>query len=235
MNGLLLCLLTPGILIAQLGVTVQQKPGADSVITVLNYATSPLDAYVLSWEAPVTVSIHDALLEPTFKAVQPGKETTVTTRSSISGQPKILAGLFQDGVEYGERDWIAVLRLRRSFYVRAVEAYLAELKMSAEQNLNRAGLLEQIEATREQQLRLTPWLPGPQGEQASDMKRVMAAQPGSAWRFGVSGVYSFIEPFLAKEQASDEAASFNLQESVNLLINRLKDKKTALQQGIAVK
>ena len=231
-------LVTPGILSAQLGVTVQRKPLADSIIFVNNYATAPLEAFVLSWESPpepsrdrVTVTFQDAQIQPSFKAVPPSKQTTVTTRSTISGEPRILAALFQDGVEYGDRDWLAVLRLRRTFYVRAVDAFLAELRLAPKQNLSRAGLLEEIAATREQQLRLSPWLPGPENEQAVDMQKVLALQPGAAWRFAVRGVYTFMEEALNLAAADPDSPALNVQETITLLTSQLNDRKSKLQQA----
>ena len=231
-------LVTPGILPAQLGSTVQTKIGADSVIFVNNYATAPLEAFVLSWESPpepnkdrVTVAIQDALLQPAFKAVAPSKQTTVGTRSTIAGEPKILAALFQDGVEYGDRDWLGVLRLRRTFYVRAVDAFLAAIDLSARQNPTRASLLEEIAATREQQLRLTPWLPGPESEQGADMQKVLAQQPGAAWRFSVRSVYTFMEQTLTVAGADADASPLSLQQTITLLTSQLKDRKTKLQQA----
>ena len=239
MRVLFCCLLvTPAILLAQLGVTVQRKPGADSIISVNNYATAPLEAFVLSWESPpepnkdrVSVTIQDALLQESFKAVGPSKQTTVATRSTIAGEPKILAGLFQDGVEYGDRDWLGVLRLRRTFYVRAVDAFLAALNLSAKQNPTRAVLLEEMAATREQQLHLTPWLPGPENEQGADMQRVLAQQPGAAWRFSVRSVYTFMEQVLNIAGAEPDASPLNLQQTVTLLTSQLSGKKTKLQQA----
>ena len=238
MKVLTLCLLvTPGILSAQLGITVQRKPLADSVIFVNNYATAPLEAFVLSWESPpepnherVTVTIQDARLQPSFKAVAPSKQTSVVTRTTISGEPKILAALFQDGVEYGDRDWLAMLRLRRTFYVRAIDAFLAELDLATKQNITRADLLEEIAATREQQLALTPWLPGPENEQAVDMQKVLAQQPGVAWRFSVRSVYTLMEQTLNIEAADSGAPPLSLLETITQLTNLLKEKKTKMPQ-----
>ena len=216
---------------------MQRKPLADSVVFVNNYATAPLEAFVLSWESPpepnrerVTVTIQDARLQPSFKAVAPSKQTSVATRTTISGEPKILAALFQDGVEYGDRDWLAMLRLRRTFYVRAIDAFLAELDLATKQNITRADLLEEIAATREQQLALTPWLPGPENEQAVDMQKVLAQQPGVAWRFSVRSVYTLMEQTLNVEAADSGAPPPSLLETITQLTNLLKEKKTKMPQ-----
>ena len=235
MRVFIFLLVTPAILLAQLGVTVQRKIGADSIISVSNYATAPLEAFVLSWQSPpepnkdrVSVAIQDALLLESFKAVAPSKQTIVATRSTIAGEPAILAALFQDGVEYGDRDWLGVLRLRRTFYMRAVDAFLAALSLSAKQNPTRAVLLEEIAATREQQLQLTPWLPGPENEQGADMQRVLAQQPGAAWRFSVRGVYTFMEQTLNIAGADADASPLSLQQTVTLLTSELNGKKSKL-------